>query len=115
MINLECFERASCPRDEKSEAASLINLWVTLSEKARRDADAIIKALETEAPALSASIKAKMFVFEDLTLLDDRSIQKIIKEADSPRPAAALKGASLAVAEKFFPICRTTPHALTMM
>jgi hypothetical protein len=68
----------------------------------RRDADAIIKALETESPALSAAIKAKMFVFEDLTLLDDRSVQKIIKGADSQRLAAALKGASPAVAEKFF-------------
>lgn len=75
-----------------------ISLLKTLSG---RDADAIIKALEEETPALAASIKDRMFTFEDLALLDDRSIQNVIKEADPQCIVAALKGARPALAEKF--------------
>ena len=43
-----------------------------------------------------------MFVFEDIVLLDDRSIQRVLREVDARDLAIALKGASDAVKEKIF-------------
>jgi flagellar motor switch protein FliG len=43
----------------------------------------IIEALEDEDPELAEEIKKRMFVFEDIVLLDDRSIQKVLREVDT--------------------------------
>ncbi|HOX17321.1 MAG TPA: FliG C-terminal domain-containing protein, partial [Spirochaetales bacterium] len=51
---------------------------------------------------LAEEIKKKMFVFEDIVLLDDRSIQKLIREVDSAELAKALKGVDPEVAEKIY-------------
>jgi flagellar motor switch protein FliG len=43
-----------------------------------------------------------MFVFEDLVLLDDRSIQRLLKEVETKEIAVALKAASEDVKSKLF-------------
>jgi flagellar motor switch protein FliG len=43
-----------------------------------------------------------MFVFEDVLLLDDRSMQRVLKEVDTKDLSTALKGASEELQEKFF-------------
>ena len=43
-----------------------------------------------------------MFVFEDIVLLDDRSIQKVLREVDTQDLAKALKGVDAEVQEKIF-------------
>ncbi len=43
-----------------------------------------------------------MFVFEDIILLDDRSIQKVLREVDSKDLAMALKTASEEVASRIY-------------
>ena len=43
-----------------------------------------------------------MFVFEDVLLLDDRSMQRVLKEIDTKDLSMALKGASEELQEKFF-------------
>jgi flagellar motor switch protein FliG len=45
-------------------------------------------------PRLCEEIKNLMFVFEDLTILDDRSIQRLLREIDAKQLALALKAAS---------------------
>lgn len=62
----------------------------------------IIEALEEEDPELAEEIKKRMFVFEDIVLLDDRSIQKVLREVDSQELAKALKGVDSEVQEKIF-------------
>jgi len=62
----------------------------------------IIEALEEEDPELAEEIKKRMFVFEDIVLLDDRSIQKVLREVDSQELAKALKGVDAEVQEKIF-------------
>ena len=42
-----------------------------------------------------------MFVFEDILLLDDTSMRRVLKEVDSKDLATALKGASEELQEKF--------------
>jgi flagellar motor switch protein FliG len=49
---------------------------------------------------LAEEIKKRMFVFEDIITLDDRSIQQIMREVETKDLALALKGASEEVAQK---------------
>jgi flagellar motor switch protein FliG len=62
----------------------------------------IIEALEEDDPELAEEIKKRMFVFEDIVLLDDRSIQKVLREVDTQDLAKALKGVDAEVQEKIF-------------
>jgi flagellar motor switch protein FliG len=62
----------------------------------------IIEALEEEDPELAEEIKKRMFVFEDIVLLDDRSIQKVLREVDTQDLARALKGVDAEVQEKIY-------------
>ena len=51
---------------------------------------------------LSEEIRKKMFVFEDITGLDDMSIQRFLREVDSKDLVYALKGANKEVADVIF-------------
>ena len=62
----------------------------------------IIEALEEEDPELAEEIKKKMFVFEDIVLLDDKAIQKVLRELDNQDLAKALKAVDTEVQEKIF-------------
>ncbi len=62
----------------------------------------IIESLEEEDPELAEEIKKKMFVFEDIVLLDDRSIQRVLREIDGQELAKALKSVDIPVQEKIF-------------
>ena len=62
----------------------------------------IIEALEEEDPELAEEIKKKMFVFEDIVLLDDRAIQRVLREVDNQELAKALKSVEAEVQEKIF-------------
>lgn len=62
----------------------------------------IIENLEVQNPELAEEIKKRMFVFEDIILLDDRSLQLVLREIDSKDLALALKASSNEVAEKIF-------------
>ncbi|ASV12913.1 flagellar motor switch protein FliG [Leptospira santarosai] len=62
----------------------------------------IIEALEEEDPELAEEIKKRMFVFEDIVLLDDRAIQKVMREVDNSDLAKALKSVDSEVQEKIF-------------
>ncbi len=60
----------------------------------------IIEALEENDPELAEQIKKKMFVFEDIVLLDDRGIQRVLREVDNQELAKALKSVDEEVKEK---------------
>lgn len=62
----------------------------------------IIDSLEEEEPELAEEIRKRMFVFEDIILLDDRSIQKVLREVDSKDLALALKTASEEVSARIY-------------
>jgi len=62
----------------------------------------IIDALEQEDPVLAEEIRKRMFVFEDIITLDDRSIQLVIREIDSKDLALALKTASGEVSDRIY-------------
>jgi flagellar motor switch protein FliG len=62
----------------------------------------IMEALEEESPELADEIKKRMFVFEDLVMLDDRSIQRVLREIDMKDLALALKTASTEVSNLIY-------------
>jgi flagellar motor switch protein FliG len=62
----------------------------------------ILDTLEVESPELAEEIKKRMFVFEDIVTLDNRSIQRIIRDIDNQDLQLALKVASDTVKEVMF-------------
>ncbi|WWR16998.1 flagellar motor switch protein FliG [Lachnospiraceae bacterium JLR.KK008] len=54
----------------------------------------IMETLEIEEPELADEIRKKMFVFEDILLLDDRAIQRVLRDVENSDLAIALKGAN---------------------
>ncbi|WCJ58229.1 flagellar motor switch protein FliG [Fontisphaera persica] len=61
---------------------------------------AILNALTEQNAALAEDIRAKMFTFNDLALLDNTSLQKIMREVDLRDLAMALKNASETLKKK---------------
>ena len=74
----------------------ILNLVDRSSEKA------IIETLEEDDPELAEEIKKRMFVFEDIVMLDDRAIQKVLREVDTQELAKALKSVDTEVQDKIF-------------
>ena len=62
----------------------------------------IMESLEIEEPELADEIRKKMFVFEDILLLDDRAIQRVLRDVDNNDLAVALKGANEEVQNVIF-------------
>ena len=62
----------------------------------------IMETLEIEEPELADEIRRKMFVFEDILLLDDRAIQRVMREVENSDLAMALKGATEEVQNAIF-------------
>lgn len=54
----------------------------------------IMESLEIDEPELAEEIRKKMFVFEDILLLDDRAIQRVLRDVDNSTLGVALKGAN---------------------
>lgn len=62
----------------------------------------IMETLEIEVPELADEIRKKMFVFEDVLLLDDRAIQRVLRDVDNNDLALALKNANEEVQTAIF-------------
>ena len=62
----------------------------------------IMEAMEVQDPELAEEIKKLMFVFEDIVIIDDRSVQRVLREVESQDLALALKGSSDEVNQKIF-------------
>jgi flagellar motor switch protein FliG len=62
----------------------------------------ILEALEIQDPELAEEIKKRMFVFEDIVTLDNRAIQRVIRDCDNEDLLLALKVSSDEVKEIVF-------------
>ena len=88
--------------EDYTSAGGVDSIVEVLNNVDRGTEKIIIEALEEEDPELAEEIKKRMFVFEDIVLLDDRSIQKVLREVDGQDLAKALKGVDAEVQEKIF-------------
>ena len=62
----------------------------------------ILNELEEADMEIAAQVKQRMFVFEDILLVDDRGVQKLLRKVETMELAIALKAASEEVREKIF-------------
>lgn len=62
----------------------------------------IMETLEIEDTELAEEIRKRMFVFEDILTLDNRSIQRVLKEVDNNDLGIALKGSNEEVQNAIF-------------
>lgn len=88
--------------DDYTTAGGVEAIVAILNQVDRSAEKAIIEQLEEEDPELAEEIKKRMFVFEDIVLLDDRAIQKVLREVDGQELAKALKAVDSTVQDKIF-------------
>ncbi len=62
----------------------------------------LLNEIEEVNPDLAAQIKQMMFIFEDLVLVDDKGMQKVLRRVETSKLSLALKGASEEVKQKIF-------------
>ena len=62
----------------------------------------IMEVLEMDEPELADEIRKRMFVFEDILLLDSRAIQRVLRDVDNSDLAIALKSANEEVQNAIF-------------
>jgi flagellar motor switch protein FliG len=79
---------------DASAAGGLKPLVDIINHADRATERLILEGLERRDPALAEEVRSQMFMFEDITTLDDRSVQLVLRSVDSKELATALKGVS---------------------
>ncbi len=78
---------------------AVVNILNTVDRSTEKH---IMESLEIEEPELADEIRKKMFVFEDILLLDDRAIQRVLRDVDNADLGMALKSANEEVQNVIF-------------
>ena len=93
----------------KNKKSSVVNisggvdrLAEILNQTDEISSELILNEIEETDAEMASQIKQKMFVFEDLVLVDDRGFQKLLRKVETVELAIALKAASEEVKEKVF-------------
>ncbi|MQA00598.1 MAG: flagellar motor switch protein FliG [Dehalococcoidia bacterium] len=81
------------PRSELNAVGGLDAVVDLLRKVDLATEKSILEGLERTDPETANEIRKRMFVFENITLLDDRSIQRVLREVDGKDLGMALKGA----------------------
>ena len=68
----------------------------------RRMSRAVLDTIETDKPEIANSIRELMFIFEDISSLDDAAIREILQRVDKKTIASALKGTLPDLQTQFF-------------
>ena len=93
-------------KNKKSTVANISGgidrLAEILNQTDEISSELILNEIEENDADMAAKIKQKMFVFEDLVLVDDRGFQKLLRKVETTELAIALKAASDEVKDKVF-------------
>jgi flagellar motor switch protein FliG len=73
-----------------------------LNRMDRRRSRGVLEKIDSDKPEVANSIRELMFVFEDITTLDDPAIREILQRIDKKTVAQALKGATETQQNQFF-------------
>ena len=88
--------------DRFISAGDGINTLVQLLGKLPKETGAgILSALDSADAELAAEVRAQMFVFTDMLLIEDRQMQLVLRQVDASLLPLALKGTSAEVRNKF--------------
>lgn len=85
-----------------SKAGGVESLANILNRADRSTERNVIELLEVQSPELAEEVRELMFVFEDIVNLEDRAIQRILREVDTKDLAMSLKGTKEDVKEKIY-------------
>ncbi|MFS0672433.1 flagellar motor switch protein FliG [Ornithinibacillus sp. 179-J 7C1 HS] len=92
----EVLERniASSYTEDYTQTGGIQTVVEVLNGVDRSTERTILDALEIQDPELADEIKKRMFVFEDIVILDNRAIQRVIREVENEDLRLALKVSS---------------------
>lgn len=85
--------------EKSSGFDSLVDILGKVDTKTEKN---IMSFLEVKNSSLADRVKSNMFVFENIVLLDDQSIQKVLKEVNLKDVAIALKDVDEEISEVIF-------------
>ncbi len=85
-----------------SKAGGIQTLANILNRADRSTEKNVIEMLKDDNPELVEDVKALMFVFEDIVNLEDKAIQRVLREVDTKDLAVSLKGINDSVRDKIF-------------
>jgi flagellar motor switch protein FliG len=86
--------------DELSAVGGLEPLVDIINRSDRTTERLILEALEARSPEIAEEIRRRMFMFEDIVNLDDRSVQLVLRQVEPADLATALKGVADEVRDK---------------
>jgi flagellar motor switch protein FliG len=85
---------------ELSAIGGLDPLVAIINRADRTTERMILEGLESLSPELSEQVRARMFIFDDITSLDDKAIQLVLRNVEGAELSLALKGVREEVREK---------------
>lgn len=85
---------------ENIEVGGVDHIAAIMNNLERASEKAIFDGLELQNKDLVEEIRKRMFVFEDIVNMDDRSIQRFLRDVEQKDLVLSLKGANKEVAEK---------------
>ncbi|MEM7342046.1 MAG: FliG C-terminal domain-containing protein, partial [Actinomycetota bacterium] len=77
---------------------SLVDL-LTVADKSLEET--MLTGMSDQAAELAAQVRAKLFTFADIELIDDRQMQTVLRHVDAGRLPLALKGTADLIRDKF--------------
>lgn len=87
---------------DSSKTGGMDFLVKVLTQVDRGTERGILEQLDESAPELAADIRKQMFVFDNLTILDDRSMQRVLRDIDNKDLSLALRGSGEDVRQHIF-------------
>ncbi len=87
---------------ENGQSGGLDHFAAIINNLERSSEMAIFDGVEKNDGTLAEEIRKRMFVFEDIVHMDDRSVQRFVRDCDMRDIVLALKGANKDVANKLF-------------
>lgn len=93
---------SSSVTEDYTQTGGIESVVEVLNSVDRSTERTILDSLEVQDPELAEEIKKRMFVFEDIVILDNRAIQRVIREVEGEDLRLALKVASEEVKDVVF-------------
>lgn len=87
-------------RQDMPDVGGVKSLAGILNQSGRRTEQTVLDAIDKVDEGLAAEVRRLLFTFEDLVMLDDRSIQLVLREADQKDLSLALRGVSETVKQR---------------
>ncbi|MGM0380680.1 MAG: flagellar motor switch protein FliG [bacterium] len=93
---------SSLVNEEYASTGGIDAIVEMLNNADRSTEKSILETLEEQDPELAEDIRRQLFVFEDITQLDDSAVQRVLREVEQDELTLALKAVDAEVQDKIF-------------